>query len=151
MTIDVYCHCYHCVPGGGQLLSLLLLLSLSLSIVRLLSSFIYNFVTYHFGRPAAALRRLLQDLDADRGTVQAKLTMARKIKWNDYFAQVVTTISVPCQLQPSRSVRAHDAGVGGCQVGGGHAGQAGQDLNQVDRQKGTGREQRAAHVDRALV
>ena len=62
------------------------------------------------GRPAAALRRLLQDLDADRGTVQAKLTMARKIKWNDYFAQVVTTISVPCQLQPSRSVRAHDAG-----------------------------------------
>ena len=40
-----------------------------------------------------------------------KLPMAtRKMKWNDYFAQVVTTISVPCQLHPSRSVRAHDAG-----------------------------------------
>ena len=59
MTIDIYCHCYHCVPGGGQLLSLLLLLSLSLSIVRLLSSFIYNFVTYHYPcLPGDGLARL---------------------------------------------------------------------------------------------
>ena len=65
------------------MLSLLLLLSLSLSIVRLLSSFIYNFVTYHYpclpgdglarlALPASALQEVIHHHDLLQDALQPR-------------------------------------------------------------------------------